>query len=210
MTALYDRIRTLVPVESDSGETIPAGTFGTVVECYSDPVEGYSVDLDLLDSSLVGGRRFLSAILHPGQFEVLPPGQGAGEALDDLYCEIYMDTELPDDAVGRIIASAVGGRLDRGDIEAGATSMSIMKNGYFDPDSHRADPSDFIYFPKLLEIEATPHAEQQHVVSDVCLVLKALWAAHIPAVAACAYEDDLPRRGGNPRYHDGHPPWSGE
>ncbi len=40
----YSRVKTLVDVEDHFSNTIiPAGIQGSIVECYSDPVEGYAV-----------------------------------------------------------------------------------------------------------------------------------------------------------------------
>ncbi len=67
----HDRVRTIVPVEADFSDVrIPAGTEGTIVECYSSP-EGYAVDLAVPDDSLVGGFRYHNVILKPEQFAVI-------------------------------------------------------------------------------------------------------------------------------------------
>jgi hypothetical protein len=64
-------MKTLVPIEADfSNAEIPAGTEGTVVECYSSP-EGYAVDLAIPDDSLVGGFRYENVILKPDRFVVI-------------------------------------------------------------------------------------------------------------------------------------------
>ncbi|MGZ7031953.1 MAG: hypothetical protein ACXVIJ_08270 [Thermoanaerobaculia bacterium] len=66
-----DRVRTLVPVEADFSDAIvPAGTTGTVVDCYASP-EGYAVDLAIPDDSLVGGFRYQNVVLRPDQFELI-------------------------------------------------------------------------------------------------------------------------------------------
>lgn len=66
-----DNVELLVDVPSDfSDDVIPKGTRGTVVECYDQPKEGYSVDLAISDDSLVGGVRYENVILVPGQFAV--------------------------------------------------------------------------------------------------------------------------------------------
>jgi hypothetical protein len=69
----YDLIRTLVEVQSDFGRDriMPVGSEGTVVECYTDPVEGYAVDIMIPDDSLVGGFDYENVILLPDQFEVV-------------------------------------------------------------------------------------------------------------------------------------------
>lgn len=51
-------------------EVIPAGTGGTVVEIYTEPREGYAVDLAIPAPELVGGYRYDNVILEPGQFRL--------------------------------------------------------------------------------------------------------------------------------------------
>lgn len=69
-----DTVELLVEIPSDfSDEVIPKGTRGTVVECYQEPKEGYSVDLAIPDDSLVGGFRYESVVLEPEQFIVRGP-----------------------------------------------------------------------------------------------------------------------------------------
>lgn len=65
---LYDTVKTLVDVSTDFGDrVIPAGTVGTVVECYEQP-EGYAVDLAIPSNILVGGFEYENVILDPEQF----------------------------------------------------------------------------------------------------------------------------------------------
>lgn len=76
IAAENDRIRTTIDLEADfSDARIPAGTMGTIVECYPDP-EGYAADLAIPDDSLVGGFRYENVILKPGQFEVVANTDG--------------------------------------------------------------------------------------------------------------------------------------
>jgi hypothetical protein len=56
--------------------TIPKGTEGVVVECYSTPKEGYAVDLAIPDERLVGGYQYENVILEPDQFEVIDTEYG--------------------------------------------------------------------------------------------------------------------------------------
>jgi hypothetical protein len=68
----YDTIRTLVDIEAEfSDRVIPKGSVGIVVESYAEPMEGYSVDLEIPDASLVGGLDYENVTLMPDQFEVL-------------------------------------------------------------------------------------------------------------------------------------------
>jgi hypothetical protein len=70
-----DRVRTLVDVTADfSDRVIPAGNGGVIVEAYDTPREGYAVDLEIEDDTLVGGYDFENVVLGPEQFEVVDWG----------------------------------------------------------------------------------------------------------------------------------------
>ena len=61
-------VKTVVDVESGTGDkVIPAGTYGVIVESYSDPEE-YAVDLGLPSKEWVGGYDWNHVTLRPGQF----------------------------------------------------------------------------------------------------------------------------------------------
>ncbi len=69
---LYDQIKTLADLQSEFGDhAILKGAIGTIVECYTSPKEGYSVDLVVPNSSLVGGSTYDNLILRPDQFVVV-------------------------------------------------------------------------------------------------------------------------------------------
>ena len=56
-------------IGSEFSETIiPAGSYGVVVECYTDP-EGYAIDFEIPDDALVGGFRYENVILFADQFD---------------------------------------------------------------------------------------------------------------------------------------------
>ena len=61
-------VRTVVDVRSEAtGAVIPAGTFGVIVESYSDP-DVYSVDLGIPSPEWAGGHDWDHVTLYPGQF----------------------------------------------------------------------------------------------------------------------------------------------
>ena len=68
---LHDQIQTLIELQADfSNLTIPKGTLGTIIECYSSPEEGYAIDLAIPNPSLIGGLTYENVILKPDQFMV--------------------------------------------------------------------------------------------------------------------------------------------
>jgi len=70
---IHDRIRTLVDVQEGfrRNRLIRAGSEGCVVEAYSQPEEGYAVDLEVPDDRLVGGLSYANVVLKPEQFEIV-------------------------------------------------------------------------------------------------------------------------------------------
>jgi hypothetical protein len=69
--SMNDRVELLVDVLSDFGDrVIPKGTCGTVVERYEQPKEGYSIDVEIADDTLVGEIRYENVVLLPEQFMV--------------------------------------------------------------------------------------------------------------------------------------------
>ncbi len=67
---LYDTIKLLVPVISDStGRNIPAGSRGVVVEIFDTPSEAYAVDFAFPDDSVVTGFVYENVMLTPDQVE---------------------------------------------------------------------------------------------------------------------------------------------
>jgi len=68
---VYSIIQSLTDIESDfSDRTIPAGTMGTVVECYENP-EAYAADLAIPDKTAAGGFVYENVMLTPDRFVVI-------------------------------------------------------------------------------------------------------------------------------------------
>ncbi len=66
---LYDEIELIVDVKSGfDNNIIKKGAKGVIVECYTEPVEGYAVDLSIPNETFVGGYEYENIILFPHQF----------------------------------------------------------------------------------------------------------------------------------------------
>lgn len=60
-----------------------------------------------------------------------------------------------------------------------------------------ADPEDdFLRWPTLVELYVDEEEGQRAIVSVAAQLLRQLWDAGMPAVAACDFEDELPWAGG--------------
>lgn len=123
----------------------------------------------------------------------------------ETYCQIYVDSPYGNNKRKLVeqIAALLGGTVaksDETDVSAkGFEYITVMPNfdaGAAPPDS---PPSDaFLFYSHIIEIDGS---NLKTLKAGIGKLLEGLWAAHIPAVAACDYEDDLPEAGG---YHAEH------
>lgn len=67
-----DRIRTIVEIKAEfSDRIIPIGTVGHILECYTRPREGYSIDLYIPGAVDTEEGPYENVTLEPDQFEVI-------------------------------------------------------------------------------------------------------------------------------------------
>lgn len=120
--------------------------------------------------------------------------------LTDLSCAIYVNAELSVDALATLVSSALSASLSDPTfapiIQTTAGEVEVRKNDGWDAARAIQFPDGFLFFRYRLEFYAeakVPLGEQARTVSRM---LTALWSQGIAAVAACDYEDELPRKGG--------------
>ena len=70
MPSLYDRVRTLVEVDTYQHGILEAGSEGVIVHVWTNP-EGYAIDLEIPAPELAGGLTFENVDLAPDQFVVI-------------------------------------------------------------------------------------------------------------------------------------------
>jgi hypothetical protein len=116
-----------------------------------------------------------------------------------LFCEIFVDGPASCAVLLELVANRLTGRVDGSSVLADLATIDIRRNGHAD-ESRKADPRDgFIHFSYLLEIDAEPGAIRASYVAMIGTLLEELWQRGDRAVAACDFEDELPRKGGYPR-----------
>lgn len=107
----------------------------------------------------------------------------------DLYCTIFVDADFGSGPLYRLIQSDISYILD------------ILDIYYNNNDDYHASlklrPEDgFLYYRWFLDIEPKPNITPEEYIAAVGSLLCVLWRAGCKAVAACDFEDELPRRGG--------------
>ena len=74
-------------------------------------------------------------------------------------------------------------------------AIDVRRNDGFDI-IRRNDPDGFLYYRYYLDIDAVPGQQRVAQVALVEQILECLWEHGYAAVAACDFEDELPRHGG--------------
>jgi hypothetical protein len=105
------------------------------------------------------------------------------------YCKIFLRAAEPG-VVMDLLAPLLNAPFQRRTLTLSDATVDVMENS----DAWLAD--DFIGWPVCAEVEAEPGATDAAVVAIASRIVTAMWDAGIPAVAACAYEHELPWRGG--------------
>ncbi|SRR6266496_571574 len=115
---------------------------------------------------------------------------------DKLDCVIYGDVSLDSKELAGRIADAVGGSVDGSTVTMDVAELDIRRSDDFDPKRKADFPDGFLYFRHRIEVYAGDSEQSGALVDLVGKLLKFLWAAGWPAVAACDFEERLPERGG--------------
>ena len=122
-----------------------------------------------------------------------------GEYDPELYCKIFVDADdisredlqaqwvkCLGDQVKRVERRSIGGSLFAIDVE---------RSEVYDP--IRCNEADgFLFFRYYLDVDAIRGQQLAEHITLVSRILEYLWGLGYTAVAACDFEDKLPRRGG--------------
>ncbi|MFN8451806.1 MAG: hypothetical protein U0521_25245 [Anaerolineae bacterium] len=113
-------------------------------------------------------------------------------------CKVFVDAEISENELVSLTAPVIFAPDDGISLQ-----VEVVRNEDYDSNRRRQFPDGFVYFRYTLDLfmsDATV-ARQAAIVTRL---LKRLWEWGIPAVAACAYEERLPKRGG---YRSRAVPW---
>jgi hypothetical protein len=126
-----------------------------------------------------------------------------------LYCKMFVDTEIEKPQLKEIIRNLMAGTYRFGTIVSTHCEIDVVcrlgtivsthceidveENDDFDAQK-RLDPNDgFLYYRYYLDIDPVEGADRQEYVTAVAQLLMRLWQLGFKAVAACDFEDELPK-----------------
>lgn len=162
---------------------ITLGTDGVVVEAYTEPCEGYAVDVTVGDVLSPKGMEFDNVFLRPDQFEVVP-----------YPCTMHIDAELSSTELAERLAELSNGKAVGDRVDGALCVFELFAKQPPAPDAGRAP--DFVDFRYRIHGEARSEVPVEQMAAIVGSILKHFWDEGIGAVALCHYRDLLPRNGG--------------
>ncbi len=114
---------------------------------------------------------------------------------EDLYCKVYVDSSAESSDLLAFIAGAVKGNVSLRAVENDLFEVTVFKNEDYDKNK-TTEIGGFVFYPYYLEIEPVDESvvsgeEYKRVVG---YLLEALWGTGADAVAACDFEDELPKK----------------
>lgn len=111
-----------------------------------------------------------------------------------LYCQVFVDTALNEEELVSMVARIVDGSIDRWWVKADILEIEVRRNDWILPSPVKT--KSFLDFPYYLDIEPlmTAGTARASYIAAIGMLLRGLWGRGYDAVAACGFEDELPKR----------------
>lgn len=110
---------------------------------------------------------------------------------DDLYCKVFIDTNLSYEELFSRIMNYVGGKKESFSyVVADWCDMFIQKNKEYNVEQYILDSTDFVYWKYYLDIEPQNIDECQYI-KKIANLLSYLREYCKGVVIACNFEDEV-------------------
>lgn len=115
---------------------------------------------------------------------------------DNLYCKIYVDCKININELVRLVAKSIPGRIDLCSVITPECEIEVRNNDDFDNNKRSEFPDGFLYYRFYLDLDQTEGTDRGSYIESISRLLEDLWLLSYRAVAACDFEEELPRKGG--------------
>jgi hypothetical protein len=115
---------------------------------------------------------------------------------DDLYCKMYVDFDGDERDLYAIITSIIEGRIEVFTIYSNHLLIDIQRNSNTPDVDEVTKQDEFLTYKTILDVEPTEFVSEDDYIAAVSVLLQRLWDCGLRTVAACAFEENLPRKGG--------------
>lgn len=114
---------------------------------------------------------------------------------ENLFCKVFIDTNEERLGLLSSIKDVVLGTTERWTITSNSMELELRKNDDFNESLRFEKQDGFLYSRYYIEIEPIADTKQEQYISSVSMLLENLWALGYKVVAACDFENELPRKG---------------
>jgi hypothetical protein len=115
----------------------------------------------------------------------------------DLYASVYVQSQLGKSELLRLISETLGGQYDKNSMTTFQMDIYVDENEQYDQEKIKQFPGGFVYFRYILDVDQSDVGEDRIYLEQLSQVLVFLWSIDTPAVAACDFEEQLPKKGGH-------------
>ena len=110
---------------------------------------------------------------------------------NDLYCKVFIDTDMDYDSLFDLIKNCVAGRKHAiSFIITDWCDISVRRNKEYKQEQHLIDSIDFLYWRYYLDIDSLNVDEGQYI-RNVAKLLRDLREHSMGVVIACNFEDEV-------------------
>ncbi len=114
--------------------------------------------------------------------------------MEDLYCKIYVNTDMSEKMLLDFIARTINANIELRTVCGPFFEVDVIKNDDVDPLHANEQYDGFLYYPYYLDVEPLDNTKRKFYIASISNLLTALWNIRTKAVAACDFEDELPSR----------------
>lgn len=109
---------------------------------------------------------------------------------DDLYCKVYLQSDIATKAMQTLIATILEGRIDGRTIESKNLQVDLFENRFV---GQPASAEDFVRWPFYLEIGTVSANEVKldAFVIEIAALLRRLRETGVRSMASCDFEEQL-------------------
>ena len=116
---------------------------------------------------------------------------------DHLFCKIFVESVLTEKDLTDVISNIVNGTIELEHyITSAAMEIDVLENDESDDVLSKDSNTGFLYYRYYLEIEPTDDVAESNYIFEISHLLEDLWNQGNKAVAACDFEEELPKLAG--------------
>ncbi|GGI17865.1 1,4-dihydroxy-6-naphthoate synthase [Gottfriedia solisilvae] len=117
--------------------------------------------------------------------------------MEDLYCKIFINTNLSIDILTENISNFLSLEYDKYfSIKGDLFTIDVRKNKEFEEENSKTLIDGFLYYRYFLDMDLSDYYRKEEYKLIVGKLMEFLWGEGYLVVASCDFENELPNRGG--------------